>query len=168
MIIRHIEPSDNRDIFDIYRQTSVTEYTSQLPYLSSNKVASLFEDESNYTLVVEVDECVVGHVTLFLTNKSRDKHCASIAIAVHPKVHGQGVGKALMKEAINQADNWVNLVRLELEVHADNQAAIALYQSVGFDLEGTKRLSTFKAGRYIDMLLMSRINPDYLPMKLEQ
>ncbi|HAH03694.1 MAG TPA: GNAT family N-acetyltransferase, partial [Vibrio sp.] len=24
-----------------------------------------------------------------------------------------------------------------------------------------KRLSTFKAGKYIDMLLMSRIRPDY-------
>lgn len=67
-----------------------------------------------------------------------------------------------MQEAINQADNWLNLVRLELEVHADNHGAIALYKGVGFELEGTKRLSTFKNGKYIDMLLMSRIRPDCL------
>ena len=66
-----------------------------------------------------------------------------------------------MQEAISQSDNWLNLVRLELEVHADNHAAIALYERAGFQLEGTKRLSTFKAGKYIDMLLMSRIRPDY-------
>lgn len=66
-----------------------------------------------------------------------------------------------MKEAINQADNWLNLVRVELEVHTDNLSAVSLYEKVGFETEGIKRLSTFKNGRYIDMLLMSRINPHF-------
>jgi L-phenylalanine/L-methionine N-acetyltransferase len=159
--IRHLEQSDNRDLFEIYRFASVTENTSQLPFLSLDRVASLFSGPDGYTLVAEVDSRVVGHVTLFLTNKSRSKHGASIAIAVHPDSHGQGVGKALMQEALNQSDNWLNLVRLELEVHVDNLSAISLYKAVGFEVEGTKRLSIFKAGRYLDMLLMSRIRLDY-------
>ncbi|MGF1754608.1 GNAT family N-acetyltransferase [Vibrio makurazakiensis] len=163
LTIRHLEQTDNKDLFDIYRFTSVSENTSQLPFLSSDKVASLFANPDNYTLVAEVDSKVVGHVTLFLTNKVRDKHSAGVAIAVHPESHGKGVGKALMQEALNQADNWLNLVRLELEVHADNLSAVSLYETVGFEVEGTKRLSTFKAGRYIDMLLMSRIHQSYLP-----
>jgi len=68
----------------------------------------------------------------------------------------------LMLEAINQADNWLNLVRLELEVHADNLAAISLYKHVGFEIEGTKKLSAFKSGKYLDVHMMSRIRPDYL------
>ncbi|EGU31204.1 putative GCN5-related N-acetyltransferase [Vibrio ichthyoenteri ATCC 700023] len=159
--IRHLETMDNRDLFDIYSFTSVSENTSQLPFLSSDKVASFFTNPDNYTLVAEVDSKVVAHVTLFLTTKVRDRHCAGLAIAVHPEVHGQGVGRALMVEALNQADNWINLVRIELDVHTDNAAAIALYKSVGFDIEGTKRLSTFKAGRYIDMYLMSRLHPNH-------
>lgn len=103
----------------------------------------------------------MGHITLFMTTKVRDRHCAGLAIAVNPDMQGKGVGKVLMQEAINQADNWLNLVRLELEVHADNHGATTLYESVGFQLEGTKKLSTFKGGKYVDMLLMSRIRHDY-------
>ncbi|OEF94728.1 GNAT family N-acetyltransferase [Vibrio splendidus] len=159
--IRHLEATDSQDIFDIYRRPSVSENTSQKPYLSSEQVERLFGHSDHFTLVAEVSGKVVGHITLFMTTKVRDRHCAGLGIAIHPDMHGKGVGKALMQEAINQADNWLNLVRLELEVHADNHTAIALYERVGFQLEGTKRLSTFKAGKYIDMLLMSRIRPDY-------
>lgn len=160
--IRHLELTDNQDIFDIYRHPSVSENTSQKPFLSSDQVERLFGHSGHFTLVAEVSGKVVGHITLFMTTKVRDRHCAGLGIAIHPDIHGKGVGKALMQEAINQADNWLNLVRLELEVHADNQGAIALYERVGFQLEGTKRLSTFKNGKYIDMLLMSRIRSDYL------
>ncbi|MCQ1060904.1 GNAT family N-acetyltransferase [Photobacterium sp. ZSDE20] len=160
--IRHYEKSDNGDLFDIYRLPEVTENTSQKPFLSSDTVGQLFDNPDNYTLVAEVGEKVVGHVTLFLTNKARDRHVAFLAIAVHPSCHGKGVGRYLMKQAIEQADNWLNLVRLELEVHADNEAACALYNKVGFEIEGIKRLSTFKAGKYIDMVLMSRIRPDFI------
>ncbi|WP_061017213.1 GNAT family N-acetyltransferase [Vibrio splendidus] len=159
--IRHLETTDSQDMFDIYRHPSVSENTSQKPFLSSDQVDRLFGHSDHFTLVAEVSGKAVGHITLFMTTKVRDKHCAGLAIAINPDIHGKGVGQALMQEAINQSDNWLNLVRLELEVHADNHAAIALYERAGFQLEGTKRLSTFKAGKYIDMLLMSRIRPDY-------
>ena len=159
--IRHLETTDSQDMFDIYRHPSVSENTSQKPFLSSDQVDRLFGHSDHFTLVAEVSGKAVGHITLFMTTKVRDKHCAGLAIAINPDIHGKGVGQALMQEAINQSDNWLNLVRLELEVHADNHAAIALYERAGFQLEGTKRLSTFKVGKYIDMLLMSRIRPDY-------
>lgn len=159
--IRHLEATDSHDIFDIYRHPSVSENTSQKPYLSSDQVERLFGHSDHFTLVAELSEKVVGHITLFMTTKVRDRHSAGLGIAIHPEAQGKGIGKALMQEVVNQADNWLNLVRLELEVHADNHSAIVLYERVGFQLEGTKRLSTFKAGKYIDMLLMSRIRPDY-------
>ncbi|HCH01898.1 MAG TPA: GNAT family N-acetyltransferase [Vibrio sp.] len=161
MKIRHLEESDHQDLHGIYSFREVLINTSQLPCLSSSQVSNLFDSPNQYTLVAEVGGKVVGHVTLFLTTKIRDKHTAGIAIAVHPDNHGAGIGKTLMSEAIDQADNWLNLVRIELEVHSDNPSAQALYEKVGFRVEGIKRLSTFKYGKYIDMILMSRINPVY-------
>ncbi|ENM5891577.1 GNAT family N-acetyltransferase [Vibrio mimicus] len=161
MKIRRLEDFDYKDLHEIYSSTSVSENTSQLPFLSSAHISGLFSGSEQYTLVAELEGKVVGHVTLFLTSKVRDKHCAAIAIAVHPNSHGKGVGRFLMNEALNQADNWLNLVRVELEVHSDNLSAISLYEKVGFETEGIKRLSTFKSGRYINMLLMSRLHPNY-------
>ena len=161
LIIRHLESSDNTDICEIYGYASVMEHTSQIQYLNTDKVSSLFESPESYTLVAEHDSKVVGHISVFLSNKPRAKHCASLAIAVNPKFHGKGIGKTLMEAAIDQADNWLNLTRLELEVNEDNVAAISLYKRVGFDVEGTKRLSTFKSGSYINTVIMSRINPAY-------
>ena len=100
-----MEDTDSKDLHEIYSFTSVSENTSQLPFLSSAHVSRLFSGSDQYTLVAEIEGKVVGHVTIFLTSKVRDRHCAGIAIAVHPNSHGKGVGKSLLNEALNQADN---------------------------------------------------------------
>lgn len=162
VIIRHMEMSDIDDINDIYQDRAVLENTSLLPYVSAATVKGIFDNTDFYTLVAEYDKKVVGHITLILSSKARQKHASSFAIAVHSGFHGKGVGKALMDAAIEQADNWLNLIRLELEVHADNDAAIAVYKKSGFEVEGEKRFAVFKSGQYISMLMMARINPAYL------
>lgn len=163
--IRRLELTDNSDLFEIYRISSVAENTSQLPYLNTEDINSIFSNPKDYTLVAEINGITAGHVTLFLNQKIREKHSAALAIAIHPDHQGQGIGKRLMQEATTQADDWLNLIRLELEVHADNAAAIALYQKIGFEIEGEKRISTFKAGKYINTLMMSRIHPNYRSTK---
>ena len=47
-------------------------------------------------------------------------------MAVHDDWAGRGVGTALMQAALDLADNWLGLTRVELTVWADNQAALAL------------------------------------------
>ena len=46
-------------------------------------------------------------------------------MAVRDDWQGRGVGTALMEAALDLADNWLNLTRIELEVYTDNAAAIA-------------------------------------------
>ena len=47
----------------------------------------------------------------------------------------KGVGTALMQAAVDLADKWLNLERLELEVYTDNVPAIRLYEKFGFTIE---------------------------------
>ena len=164
--IRHLEKADAPALRDIYHYTSVTENTSQLPYLNSETIDGFFERPNCYNLVAELasdeDETkVLGHVSMMTSHKMRMKHAGVLMIAVHPDAHGKGIGKALLAEMLNQADNWLNLVRVELEVHADNEVAIALYRAFGFDIEGEKRFSIFKEGKLSSLLLMARIRPDF-------
>lgn len=164
--IRHFEKADALALRDIYRHTSVTENTSQLPYLNSEIIDGLFDRPNCYNLVAEVNDPelqakVLGHVSLLTNTKPRMKHSAVLMIAVHPDAHGKGIGKAMLNEMLHQADNWLNLVRVELEVHKGNEAAIALYQKLGFEVEGEKRLSIFKDGKLSSLLLMARIRPGF-------
>ncbi len=158
MKIRHFESSDIQDLSEIYSFASVTQHTTQLLYLPFEATKEIFSNPSDFILVAEEGGKVLGHVTLFLTSKPRAKHSASIAIAVHPDAQGQGIGRKLMTEVIKQADCWLNLVRLELEVYTDNVAAISLYKKLGFEIEGEKRCCLFKNGRFENMFIMSRLN----------
>lgn len=58
-------------------------------------------------------------------------------MAVRDDCQGQGVGTALLRAALDLADHWIDVRRLELEVYTDNAPAVWLYQKFGFGVEGT-------------------------------
>lgn len=63
----------------------------------------------------------------------------------------------MMAALLDAADNWLDLKRLELTVFADNAAAIALYEKLGFEREGVLRSYAFRDGAYVDVLAMARL-----------
>jgi L-phenylalanine/L-methionine N-acetyltransferase len=80
-------------------------------------------------------------------------------VAVRDDRQGKGVGTALMEAALDLADNWLNLARIELTVYVDNAPAIALYEKFGFEVEGTHRRFAFRKGEYVDAYSMARLKP---------
>ena len=81
-------------------------------------------------------------------------------MAVDVAYQGQGVGSALLAAIVDLADNWYNLRRLELEVHADNAAGVALYEKFGFEVEGVYRKFAYRDGAFVDALAMARLRAD--------
>jgi putative acetyltransferase len=81
-------------------------------------------------------------------------------MGVHDAYQGQGVGTALMTAAIDLADNWLNVIRLELSVWCDNIPAVRLYKRFDFEIEGTLRDYGFREGRYVDAYSMARLRAD--------
>jgi RimJ/RimL family protein N-acetyltransferase len=81
-------------------------------------------------------------------------HSGSVGMGVIKDWRHQGLGKALLNACIQKSfEN--GLTRIELEVYADNSAAIALYRSLGFVEEGLKRRARFLDGHYQDLLIMA-------------
>ena len=72
-------------------------------------------------------------------------------------------GKATASEArcwgaaLDLADNWLGVIRVDLKVYTDNEAGIALYEKFGFEIEGTHRRDAFRNGEYVDTYSMARL-----------
>lgn len=157
--IRRAEPDDAAAIYEMFRSPKVYESTFQLPYPSREYWRKrLMETEGCYGLVAVSGEHVIGMLDVItFPNRPRRRHVGLIGISVAEAWQGKGVGSALMKAGIELADNWLNLTRLELEVYSDNEAAIRLYERFGFEREGTLRQHAFRAGQYVDSIVMSRL-----------
>ncbi|WP_020580797.1 GNAT family acetyltransferase [Endozoicomonas elysicola] len=158
-VIRHAEVSDLKAIGEFFRDPEVTRQTSQIPYRSQEYWNNLFnmDDKNHIQLVAEVSGQILGHLGLHTQENPRRKHCASFGITVHPEAQGKGIGKQLMKAMIDLADNWLNLVRIELDVYTDNTQAIALYQRFDFEIEGESKCDAFRDGQLVNSYRMSRI-----------
>lgn len=87
--------------------------------------------QSAIAAVAELEGEIVGYQISTLTSSSA--HLARLA--VHPSVHKQGVGSALMLDLLRQVDQR-KPNKLTVNTQSDNLASIALYQKVGFSLTG--------------------------------
>lgn len=80
-------------------------------------------------------------------------------MAVSETRRGEGIGRALLAAALDTAERWHGVRRIELEVYLDNTAAIALYTGHGFVREGVARGYALRDGAYVDVALMARLAP---------
>jgi putative acetyltransferase len=112
-------------------------------------------------LVAERHGEVVGSCGLHPAGTQlRRRHAMFLGISVAREAQNQGVGSALMQAMCDYADNWAQVLRLELTVFVDNAPAIALYRKFGFEVEGTHRAYGMRAGRFVDALAMARLHPN--------
>lgn len=105
-------------------------------------------------------EMLIGMAGLSIFGNPRLRHSASLGIMVLPEYQGMGVGTALMAALMDLADNWLMLVRVELGVYPDNERAIRLYETFGFEREGVKRKAAIRSGQYVDEIVMGRLRQD--------
>lgn len=158
--VRRAEPSDYEAIARVLAGPKAVWGTLQLPFPSIEQWRKrLAEPELGlYSLVACVENEVVGQLTLHtFPHSPRRKHVAQLGMAVRDDWQGKGVGTALMQAAVDFADQWLNVLRLELEVFVDNEPGIRLYKKFGFVVEGTKIRFAFRDGQYVDVHLMARL-----------
>ena len=161
--VRHSELEDYKALHLIFSGPKAVAGTLQMPFPRAEMWRERLSEppEGLYSLVACVEREVVGSLGLeTFPARWRMRHVGSIGMAVRDDWQGKGVGTALMEAALDLADNWLNLTRIELRVYADNAAAaIALYEKFGFEVEGTHRRLAFRDGEYIDAYSMARLKP---------
>jgi diamine N-acetyltransferase len=87
---------------------------------------------------------------------------AEIGIAIGDKrFWNQGFGTEAMSLMVRYGFNDLNLHRIYLQVYETNPRAIRSYEKAGFVREGVMREAVFKDGRYINVVLMSVLRPEW-------
>ncbi|WP_312316722.1 N-acetyltransferase [Atlantibacter hermannii] len=161
IVIRHAEPGDTEAVHRLFTQPEVYANTLQVPHPSRAMWQERMNQKSpgQYHLVAIVDDQVVGHLMIAAETRPRRSHVASFGLCVDAARHNQGIATALLREMIAMCDNWLRIDRIELTVFVDNAPAIALYQKLGFDIEGTGKRYGLRDGDYIDAYFMARLRP---------
>ncbi len=158
--MRTARPGDGAAIAAMQGTESVRRGTIQLPFTPGRfweKRLETNDAAQHHLRVAEHQGRLVGLTGLHGEGLLRASHAWSFGMTVHPDVQGRGVGGALMRDILAIADGWLGATRVELEVYADNERAIRLYRSYGFELEGTKRCDTWRGEGYVDTLIMGRL-----------
>jgi ribosomal protein S18 acetylase RimI-like enzyme len=107
-------------------------------------------------LVAEVDGTLAGYVKLGRPTRlaASDHVCTINGLAVGGEHRRRGIGRALIAAAAEEA-RARGCRRLTLRVLGPNEPARALYESLGFVVEGVQRQEFRIDGEYIDDVLMA-------------
>lgn len=90
------------------------------------------ESDGEIEVLAEVSGSIVGTAGVsHVGSKEKLRHRAELGIGIERAYWGLGIGRALVEACIECA-RTAGYAQLELEVVADNERALALYQSVGF------------------------------------
>ena len=109
--------------------------------------------------VAEDDGRLVGRLSLARDNHPSSHHVADLGLMIAASHRRRGIGRALLEQATAWARD-AGVRKLELHVFPWNEAAIALYESFGFEREGVRREHYRRDGEYVDAILMAyRIPP---------
>ncbi|RZL35737.1 MAG: GNAT family N-acetyltransferase [Rubrivivax sp.] len=167
LTLRRVKPADAAAIAEQFADPEVFGGTLQMPYPSEEIWAQRFAAQnspaagsSELVLAACIDDKPVGLAGLHPVGPAvRRRHAMMLGITVAKAQHGQGVGQALMSGLLDYADNWAQVLRIELTVYHDNARAIRLYERHGFQLEGRHPAYSLRNGVYVDVLAMARLHP---------
>lgn len=168
LAIRSAEPEDAAAIAALLGQEGVYEGLLQTPYAPNASRLEYHQkvEPRECRLVAVADGGIVGVAGLHLSGPGlRRSHVRNLGLCVASQWQGRGVGRRLLTALLDWADNWGQVLRVELHVHADNERAQALYKSMGFFEEGRHKAYSMTGGRYVDSLSMARLHPN--PPRIE-
>lgn len=111
--------------------------------------------------VLDEDELIIGVVGLCYIDWVRRSGEVSIYIGELSN-RGKGYGKAALTALLDYGFKTVNLYRIWGEIFVHNAANIKLFESLGFQYEGTKRAAHFFNGQYVDSRMYSLLQHEWV------
>lgn len=141
-----------RDIFPFPYKLSDAE--SFIAYANSTLTEKIF--------AIDVEGMAVGAIGLhFKTDIFR--HCGEVGYWIGPDFKGRGIATKAVGQIVNMAFSDYNLLRLYAEVFENNVASARVLEKNGFSLEAKLKLAVCKDNCIQNLLVFSRLNPNWEP-----
>ena len=161
MKIRQVKAEDAEAMLDFCRAVggesdNLSFGAEGLPFTVEQERAALAAFDANpreTNLAAVVGETIIGNCHI-APGKRRFSHRAEVSVSVRRPYWRQGVGRAMLTQAIDAA-RAAGIEVISLEVRTDNVGAIALYRSLGFEEIGLFRKFGKIGETYFDALLMN-------------
>ena len=159
MIIRLLTGTDAAAFRDIRLRalqeepTAFTSSTEEFSHQTLDKIAARFRSEpaESFLLGAFQDRKLVGLVGFYRETALKQRHKGSIiSLYVAPEARGQGLGRALMRDAIRRVRDIQGVENLLLGVMVTQTAARKLYESLGFAVYGREARALCIDGQYYD------------------
>jgi len=118
------------------------------------KALRRYPDAAVYVAETPAGE-LVARLSLARDPHPGSSHVADLGVMVAKDYRRLGIGAALLEQAVDWARRN-RVEKLELHVFPHNEAAIRLYERLGFEREGYRRRHYRRAdGGYVDAILMA-------------
>lgn len=116
----------------------------------------LADERGRRSVAVDADGGVLGYVAV-LPLVGWSSHVGSLRVVVDPEARGQGVGRALSRHGLVSGLE-LGLTKLVVEVVADAEPAIGMFQALGFEPEALLRDHVRdKAGELRDLVVLAHL-----------
>jgi len=159
IVIQRFTEAHLEGVAALYNEPAVCRQVLQMPFQSVDvwRKRLVTDNERRLQLVAVHGGEVIGQLGLEQYLRVRQAHGGAFGMGGATAWQGKGVGSRLLTAALDVADNWMNLHRVELTVYADNDAAHHLYRKFGFEVEGRLRDYALRDGVFVDTLSMARL-----------
>ncbi|WP_439689779.1 GNAT family N-acetyltransferase [Curtobacterium sp. SP.BCp] len=115
--------------------------------------------EVGFSVVDRASGELVGHVTLF--GAALPVRAATLAVMIGSEHVGRGYGTDAVRLLTEYGFREMGLNRIEIQVHAFNDRARAVYRKAGYVEEGVRREAVFHDGLFHDEVIMSALARDW-------
>ena len=106
-------------------------------------------------LVAELDGSIVGRLSIGRDSHPASEHVADVGLMVADGYRRRGIGRALMEAAESWARS-VGVRKIELHVFPYNEAALVLYDRLGYRQVGIRHGHFRRSDGYADAVLMEK------------
>ena len=111
--------------------------------------------KKNFTIVAERNSEIIGMLNANRGSKIRVEHLCSFGISIQEQFCNQGIGSKMIARLLEWAKQDERIEKVYLEVFAENERAIHVYEKLGFIKEGLKEKHIkFEDGTYADEYIM--------------